>query len=111
MGARPGGLAHGDCGACHPAGFRLRDLALSGSRRRHGPVGRGVPAAGYPQLRAQHAVYVVQQLTQYAAGMRYTRDAKGNSNGGPYSQIMHTIASRLTPQDMRDVASYVQGMR
>jgi len=77
----------------------------------HGPVGRGVPAAGYPQLRAQHAVYVVQQLTEYAAGTRYTRDAKGNSNGGPDSQIMHTIASRLTPQDIRDVASYVQGMR
>jgi cytochrome c553 len=77
----------------------------------HGPVGRGVPAAGYPQLRAQHAVYIVQQLTQYAAGMRYTHDAKGTSNGGPDSQIMHTIASRLTPQDMRDLASYVQGMR
>ncbi|MGH8144062.1 MAG: c-type cytochrome [Steroidobacteraceae bacterium] len=77
----------------------------------HGPVGRGVPAAGYPQLRAQHAVYLVQQLTEYAAGTRYTRDAKGNSNGGPHAQIMHTIASRLTPQDMRDLASYVQGMR
>jgi cytochrome c553 len=77
----------------------------------HGPVGRGVPAAGYPQLRAQHAVYLVQQLTEYAAGTRYTHDAKGNSNGGPNAQIMHTIAGRLTPQDMRDLASYVQGMR
>src|SRR5665213_934166 len=26
----------------------------------HGPVGRGVPAAGYPQLRAQHSVYLLQ---------------------------------------------------
>ncbi len=77
----------------------------------HGPVGRGVPAAGYPQLRAQHAVYLVQQLNEYAAGTRYTHDAKGVSSGGPNAQIMHTIASRLTPQDMRDLASYVQGMR
>jgi cytochrome c553 len=77
----------------------------------HGPVGRGTPAAGYPQLRAQHAVYLIAQLTQYAADTRYTRDSKGLSTGGLYDQIMHTIASRLTPQDMRDVASYVQGIR
>src|SRR5690606_32868296 len=28
----------------------------------HGPVGRGVPAAGYPALQAQHSVYTVKQL-------------------------------------------------
>lgn len=77
----------------------------------HGPVGRGVPAAGFPQLRAQHAVYLIAQLTQYASDTRYTRDSKGASNGGPYDLIMHTIASLLTPEDIRDVASYVQGMR
>lgn len=77
----------------------------------HGPVGRGVPAAGFPQLRAQQAVYLIAQLNQYASDTRYSRDSKGQSNGGLYDQIMHTIASRLTPQDMRDIASYVQGMR
>jgi cytochrome c553 len=77
----------------------------------HGPVGRGVPSAGFPQLRAQHAVYLIAQLNQYAADTRYTRDSKGQSNGGLYDQIMHTIASHLTPEDMRDIASYVQGMR
>jgi cytochrome c553 len=77
----------------------------------HGPVGRGVPAAGFPQLRAQHAEYILAQLQQYASDTRYTRDAKGQSNGGLYDQIMHTIASRLTQEDMRDLASYVQGMR
>lgn len=77
----------------------------------HGPVGRGVPSAGYPQLRAQHAVYILAQLQQYASDSRYTRDSKGVSAGGLYDQIMHTIASRLTPEDMRDLASYVQGMR
>lgn len=77
----------------------------------HGPVGRGVPAAGYPALRAQHSVYTVKQLSDYAADTRYSRNAKGDSSGGPNAAIMHTIASRLTPQDMRNLASYLQGMR
>jgi cytochrome c553 len=77
----------------------------------HGPVGRGNPAAGYPMLRAQHAVYTVQQLGDYAADKRYTRNDKGDNNGGPNAEIMHTIASRLTQQDIRNLASYVQGMR
>jgi len=77
----------------------------------HGPVGAGVPSAGYPQLRAQHAVYIIAQLNQYASNTRYTTDSKGDSNGGLYDQIMHTIASKLTPEDMRDLASYVQGLR
>jgi len=77
----------------------------------HGPVGRGNPGAGYPALRAQHAVYTVKQLTDYATDKRYTRNDKGDSSGGPNSEIMHTIASTLTPEDMRNLASYVQGMR
>jgi cytochrome c553 len=77
----------------------------------HGPVGRGNPAAGYPALRAQHAVYTVKQLTDYAADQRYTKDPKGETNGGPNAAIMHTIAKTLTPEDMRNLASYLQGMR
>jgi cytochrome c553 len=77
----------------------------------HGPVGRGNPDAGYPALRAQHAVYTVKQLTDYASDARYTRTDKGDSNGGPNGAIMHTIAAALTPEDIRNVASYVQGMR
>jgi cytochrome c553 len=77
----------------------------------HGPVGRGNPAAGYPALRAQHSVYTIKQLTDYASDMRYAHDDKGGSGGGPNAQIMHTIASVLSPQDMRNLASYVQGMR
>jgi cytochrome c553 len=77
----------------------------------HGPVARGVPTSGYPQLRGQHSVYVLAQLQQYAADTRYTHDEKGVSTGGLYGQIMHTIASRLSPEDMRNLASYVQGVR
>ena len=75
----------------------------------HGPVGRGNLAAGYPALRAQQSVYVVKQLNDYASGVRYTgaNAAAASRNGA----MMFTIARRLSPEQIRDVASYVQGMR
>lgn len=76
----------------------------------HGPVGNGNLAAGYPALRAQHAVYTVKQLNDYASGARYS----GAAEGKPASRngvMMNTVASRLTPEDIRNVASYIQGLR
>ncbi|HMD59268.1 MAG TPA: c-type cytochrome [Steroidobacteraceae bacterium] len=75
----------------------------------HGPVGRGNLAAGYPALRAQQSVYVVKQLNDYASGARYTgaNPAAASRNG----VMMFTIAKRLTPEQIRNVASYLQGMR
>jgi len=75
----------------------------------HGPVGRGNLYAGYPALRAQQSVYVVKQLNDYASGARYT--GTNVTTADPNSVMMLTIAKRLTPEDIRDVASYVQGMR
>lgn len=75
----------------------------------HGPVGRGNLAAGYPALRAQQSVYVVKQLSDYASGARYT--GTNVTSADPNSVMMFTIAKRLTQEDIRDVASYVQGMR
>ena len=75
----------------------------------HGPVGRGNLAAGYPALRAQESVYVVKQLNDYASGARYS--GTNVTQADPNSVMMFTIAKRLTPEDIRDVASYVQGMR
>jgi cytochrome c553 len=76
----------------------------------HGPVGRGNLASGYPALRAQYAEYVMKQLQDFASGARYA----GAGPGKPQSRngiMMTTIAKLLTPVDMRNVASYVQGMR
>jgi cytochrome c553 len=75
----------------------------------HGPAGRGNLAAGYPALRAQQSVYVAKQLNDYASGARYTgpKAATASRNG----IMMFTIAKRLSPEQIRDVASYVQGMR
>jgi cytochrome c553 len=77
----------------------------------HGPVGRGVPAAGYPALQAQHAVYTVKQLNDYASDVRYSKDDAGRPQSGPNAAMMQTIASRLTAEDRRNLASYIQGMR
>jgi cytochrome c553 len=77
----------------------------------HGPLGRGVPAAGYPALQAQYAVYTVKQLDGYVNGTRYTKDAAGKLQSGPNAPIMATIAARLTAEDRRNLASYIQGLR
>ncbi|HYL72185.1 MAG TPA: c-type cytochrome, partial [Candidatus Dormibacteraeota bacterium] len=75
----------------------------------HGPVGRGNLAAGYPALRAQQSVYVAKQLNDYASGGRYKspHPETASRNG----VMMFTVAKRLSAEQMRDVASYVQGMR
>jgi cytochrome c553 len=77
----------------------------------HGPQGRGIPAAAYPALQAQHAVYTIKQLNEYATDTRYAKDDKGRSQAGPNAQIMTTIAARLSAEDRRNLASYIQGMR
>jgi len=76
----------------------------------HGPAGQGNLAAGYPALRAQFAVYLVKQLNDYATGARYagvTATSPKSRNG----DMMSVVAKRLTPEEIRDVASYIQGMR
>ena len=75
----------------------------------HGPLGRGNPAAGYPALEAQQSVYVVSQLQNYANRTRYS--GANATTASPNSVIMFDIAKNLTPEEIRDVASYVQGLR
>ncbi|HET6630205.1 MAG TPA: c-type cytochrome [Woeseiaceae bacterium] len=68
----------------------------------HSPTGRGNPAAAYPLLRGQYAVYVAKQLHDYAAGRRRSDQPQG---------MMEEIASKLSEEDMLAVASYVQGLK
>jgi cytochrome c553 len=67
----------------------------------HGATGRGADAAKFPALHGQQSVYVSKQLHDYASGAR----PAGAGN------IMQTIAKRLSENDMRSVAAYVQGIR
>ncbi len=78
----------------------------------HGPVGRGNAGAAYPALRAQHAGYTIKQLTEYATDSRYL-DASGSGakHKSRNGHMMVTISKRLSAEDMRNLASYIQGMR
>jgi cytochrome c553 len=76
----------------------------------HGPIGRGNLAAGYPALRAQHSVYTVKQLNDYANGTRYP-GATAEKPPSKNAPIMTAIAKRLSAEEIRDVSSYIQGMR
>jgi cytochrome c553 len=67
----------------------------------HGPQGRGNPPARYPALRAQQAVYSYNQLKAFKDG---TRSSTG-------SEIMQLVTERMTDEDMRALASYLQGLR
>lgn len=68
----------------------------------HGPTGRGNPAAGYPALKGQHATYTAKQLRDYASGARQT-DGK--------TRVMRDVAAKLSDDDVKALASYVQGLR
>jgi cytochrome c553 len=67
----------------------------------HGPQGRGNGPAKYPALRAQHAVYTYNQLKAFKAGTRKPAS----------SDIMQVVTERMTDEEMRSLASYVQGLR
>jgi cytochrome c553 len=78
----------------------------------HGPAGQGNSASGYPALRAQHSVYTVKQLQDYISGNRYRDPADAAQvHTTRNSAMMTTIAQRLTPEDIRNLASYLQGLR
>ena len=66
----------------------------------HGPTGAGNPAAKFPRLGGQHAKYVENQLLAFKSGER-------DNDAG---KMMRTIASKMTDQEIRAVASYVEGL-
>lgn len=68
----------------------------------HGPQGNGNSAAKYPALNGQHAAYTQKQLDNYRAGTRGT-----DSN----ASIMRDIATKITAEEAKAVASYVEGLQ
>lgn len=67
----------------------------------HGPQGAGDPMGGFPRLGGQHATYVQAQLDAYREGTR-SNDAK---------RMMRDIALKMTPDEMKAVASYINGLQ
>jgi cytochrome c553 len=67
----------------------------------HGPAGKGNPAALYPALNGQGAMYTAKQLNDYATGTRVSI--------GPV-QFMRYVAKKLTAEEIQAVSSYIQGL-
>ena len=63
----------------------------------HGDLGQGTAIA--PRVASQHAAYVVKQLVGFQ-----------NTNDRPDGLMMKEMCQGLTPQNMADVAQYVQGI-
>jgi cytochrome c553 len=68
----------------------------------HGPEGDGNPLAAYPRVSGQHAAYVTKQLRAYQTGDRRS-DVDLN-------QMMRNVADQLFEDEIRALASYVQGL-
>lgn len=68
----------------------------------HGPDGRGMAGAGYPQLSGQWADYVQAKLTEWKGGTTWGDDTQ--------AKIMPDIAKRLSEADIAALASYVEGL-
>ena len=67
----------------------------------HGPVGKGNPAALYPLIYGQGAMYTAKQLNDYASGARKSLSPV---------QIMQDISKKLTDEEILAVSSYIQGL-
>jgi cbb3-type cytochrome c oxidase subunit III len=68
----------------------------------HGPDGRGMAGAGWPQLGSQWADYVQAKLKDFKSGTTWGEDAN--------AKIMPQIAKRLGDNDIAALASYVEGL-
>jgi len=68
----------------------------------HGPDGRGMAGAGFPQLGGQWTDYVATKLKDWKAGTTWGDDAN--------AKVMPAIAQKLSDADINAIASYVEGL-
>lgn len=67
----------------------------------HGPAGRGNPAAQYPGLAGQHAVYIASQLRMF----------RSEERSNDTNEMMRSLAHRMTDPEIDAVAEYIAGLR
>jgi len=63
----------------------------------HGPTGAGNPAAGFPRLTGQHAMYVTTQLQRFKSGERE-------------NPMMRGVVANISEDEMKAVAEYITGL-
>ena len=66
----------------------------------HGPNGQGNSLAGIPSLSGQHSEYIYQQLKNFQSSDR----------SNDYNKMMRNIAERMSDEEMKSVASYIEGL-
>ena len=79
----------------------IKDSGVPACASCHGPAGHGVPNP-YPRLNAQHSDYILSQLNHF----RVLEDKPGTV----YAP-MRAISVKLTEQEMKAVADYIQGLQ
>ncbi len=79
----------------------IKDSGVPACASCHGPAGHGVPNL-YPRLNAQHSDYILSQLNHF----RVLEDKPGTI----YAP-MRAISVKLTEQEMKAVADYIQGLQ
>lgn len=67
----------------------------------HGPTGAGNPAANFPNLAGQQAIYVAKALKDYRAGTRVTDP----------NMMMRGVAKNMTDAEITAVAQFIQGLK
>lgn len=69
----------------------------------HGPSGAGNPGPAYPALHGQTSAYVARRLEEYRTGTTtYTQPT--------HFKLMADITKSLSDEEIRSLASYVQGL-
>jgi len=68
----------------------------------HGMSGKGNPLSGYPVLAGQHADYTEQRLQAFKSGETTADDSNG--------KVMADVAKYLSDDEIKALASYIQGL-
>lgn len=66
----------------------------------HGPSGAGIPGSNYPRLSGQKYGYMIEQLQKFQTGIRHN----------DLNQEMRLNVKRMTGEEMRAVAYFIQGL-
>lgn len=67
----------------------------------HGPTGAGNPAANFPNLAGQQAIYVAKALKDFRSGARATDP----------NMMMRGVAKNMTDAEITAVSQFIQGLK
>jgi len=85
--------------------FRQGDVArgIPACMACHGPAGGGNPGPAFPAVAGQQSAYVQRRLEEYRTGTTTQTEPR-------LFHIMASVAKPLTDEEIRSLASYVQGL-